>query len=671
MNLPALFRSALLGVWCLLLPLPGLAQTPFSTEIQTQWLQEVLPGADSFSDKEGGDFPLYRGYRTQPQSGEQEPVGFVFSNRDYPPMPVGYSAPIDVLIGMDMSGRITAIKVLDYTESYRYSRGDFINHLPFLDQFRNKSLDDEFRLDSDIDGLSTASLTAAAIARSVGETARRVARAYLNYGEGSLAEQRSNANVRAQLSQYSWAQLVAQGVVVQLSSVNQAGEPLTLSFTYLGRPALGEFFIGREDYTRAVTDASFTAGRGEIVLVAAGGPGAGEEPGQFPLSVKQGDLTRYVAGYRYSPAGTAGQGAIAGNAAWALAMTLHPDFDITRPLTFIHHAPGPQGDVSVDYVLDGVGLSLARNELLLSPLDLAAVRAAEGFSLSRLWASPPWGSVSVIDGVLLLGSLVLVLAAFFSKQARLRWAALSVTLLYLGFYKNGFLSVSHLTSVIKLGPAALTHNFTVLMIALFTLVTTLVWGRVFCSSLCPFGALQDFIARFSPRRWQIRVPQALHDRAIYIKYAILALILVAAVVAPTLSLFQYFEPFGTLFFFSSSVLLWAILLALLAASVVVNRFYCRYVCPLGAALGVMSLLSPLRIRRVPQCTVCRVCEQACPTGAIRAERIDFKECVRCDICESKLIQRAGSCRHSLAEINRRSKGRQVIDVIDLGAVASG
>ena len=142
-------------------------------------------------------------------------------------------------------------------------------------------------------------------------------------------------------------------------------------------------------------------------------------------------------------------------------------------------------------------------------------------------------------------------------------------------------------------------------------------------------------------------------------------------VAPTLSLFQYFEPFGTLFFFSSSVLLWAILLALLAASVVVNRFYCRYVRPLGAALGVMSLLSPLRIRRVPQCTVCRVCEQACPTGAIRAERIDFKECVRCDICESKLIQRAGSCRHSLAEINRRSKGRQVIDVIDLGAVASG
>ena len=151
------------------------------------------------------------------------------------------------------------------------------------------------------------------------------------------------------------------------------------------------------------------------------------------------------------------------------------------------------------------------------------------------------------------------------------------------------------------------------------------------------------------------MPQLIHDNALYVKYAVLALIVGTAISGSSISLFQYFEPFGTLFFFSSSMLLWSILILILIASILVERFYCRYVCPLGAALGVVALVSPLRINRVPQCTLCKVCEHACPTGAIRKEKIDFKECVRCDICESRLIQRAGSCRHSMAEISRRQK----------------
>ena len=113
-----------------------------------------------------------------------------------------------------------------------------------------------------------------------------------------------------------------------------------------------------------------------------------------------------------------------------------------------------------------------------------------------------------------------------------------------------------------------------------------------------------------------------------------------------------------------------ILLVVLAGCVVVERFYCRYVCPLGAALGVMSLLSPLRIKRVPQCTMCKVCEQSCPTGAIRREKIDFKECVRCDVCEIKLVKLAGTCRHPMEEITRRQKDKHSIPVIDLTPVTS-
>lgn len=663
LNLSACF----LATFMLLCSATALAKTPYSTVVQTDWLEEVLPEAQSFSAKEAGDFPVYRGYRDNPETGAQEQVGFVFTNRDYPPMRVGYAAPIDVLIGMNMEGVVTNMKVLDYYESYMYTRGDFIDNSVFLSQFRNKPINDEFRLNRDIDGLSAASLTSVAIARSVGETARRVAREFLGYGEGTEAEQNSAENAKEKLAQYSWGSMIEQGIIVELNSTSAEGEPLTLAFTYLGRPALGDFFIGSEAYNIAATDSAFKAGEGEIMLIAPSGPGAGNSFRQFPMSVRQGDLTRYVAGYRYSAAGNAEAGAIAGHASYGMALTMHPDFDIKQPFTLIYHPPGQDIGVSVDYALQGVGMTLARNELVLSEEEEFAARLENASFFERLRLAPPWGVTPLSDVALLLGIFALVMAAFLTKNGSLRWTALTATLLYLGFYKNGFLSVSHITSVIKLGPEALTNNLSTLMIAVFTIITTLIWGRVFCSSLCPFGAVQDFIARFSSKKWRIKVPQKIHDNALYIKYGILAVIMLTAMVNANLSIFQYFEPFGTLFFFSPSPVLWGILIAILAACFVVERFYCRYVCPLGAALGVVSMLSPNRIKRVPQCTMCKVCEHACPTGAIRAEKIDFKECVRCDVCESKLIKLAGTCRHSMDEITRRRAEKQVIDVIDVGA----
>jgi len=106
------------------------------------------------------------------------------------------------------------------------------------------------------------------------------------------------------------------------------------------------------------------------------------------------------------------------------------------------------------------------------------------------------------------------------------------------------------------------------------------------------------------------------------------------------------------FFFSSSTVLWAIAGAVLIASAVIPRLYCRYLCPLGAALALASLLSPFRIKRVQHCAVCAVCEQSCPTGAIKRESIDFKECVRCNVCEAKLTEGAGVCRHDLKKVSQ-------------------
>ena len=253
----------------------------------------------------------------------------------------------------------------------------------------------------------------------------------------------------------------------------------------------------------------------------------------------------------------------------------------------------------------------------------------------------------------MLGLLALVTVAFFLKRDRLRWVALVATFLYLGWFDGGFLSVSHITAVISVGPAVFLEDIPLLLFVVFTVVTTLLVGRVFCGFLCPFGVLQDFLEKVVPRKFKRELPRALHERLYLVKYVCLAAILLPALAGSRTSIFSFFEPFGTVFFLSSSIVLWAIAAGILVASAIVPRFYCRYACPLGAALAVASSVSPFRIRRVEHCDHCKVCEQACPTGAIEGPRIDFRECVRCNICEAKLIERAGVCRHDIDDVRRR------------------
>ena len=269
----------------------------------------------------------------------------------------------------------------------------------------------------------------------------------------------------------------------------------------------------------------------------------------------------------------------------------------------------------------------------------------------------------------MLGLLALVTVAFLRKREPLRWAALVATFLYLGWFDGGFLSISHVTAAISVGPGVFLEDIPLLLFVVFTVVTTLLAGRVFCGFLCPFGALQDFLERVIPKRFKRELPRALHERLWLVKYVCLAAILLPALAGSRVSIFPFLEPFGTVFFLSSSVVLWGIAGAVLVASAIVPRFYCRYACPLGAALAVASTVSPFRIRRVDHCDHCKVCEQACPTGAIEGPRIDFRECVRCNICERKLIERAGVCRHDIDDVRRRLVQLKVADGVRSGTRA--
>jgi len=425
---------------------------------------------------------------------------------------------------------------------------------------------------------------------------------------------------------------------------------------------LGELLVGAEDYSRAEREASARMSEGNLVLV--GIDGDSSLPfRQERLAVEQNGEVIPIERRRFVYVGSADAGKIANEVRFAGAMVLDDRIDISLPFT-VHYDLGDQlaqfGYVaSVEYQTPPLPLALAQGgelppEFSEFDADDIAVTTDTGRIAHLIQTAPP-----VQTGALLL-LLALVSVSFATKSAKLRWATLAFTLVWLGWLDGGFLSVSHLINFVKQGPRMFLTDLPTLLIIVFTLITTLFWGRVFCSSLCPFGALQDFISRLLPRHFQREPPRAIHNTAIHIKYAVLAFLLVMAFAAADRSLFQYFEPFGTIFYFSQSVWLWLILLAFLAGSIFISRFYCRYACPLGAALGVVSLVSPFRIGRVVQCGYCKVCEHACPTGAIQGPKIDFKECVRCDDCEAKLIRKSGVCKHPVEEVRARIKRPELI-----------
>lgn len=634
------------------------------SEEDLELLRGVMPQAESFSEK-SGEPPVYKAFGEATESGETPLIGYLFETPDYPPEEIGYSAPIQVLVGMDLEGILTGIKVLYYRESYMSIRGDFLATERFPFQFKGMSVSDGFRVGRDVDGVSRATLTSWATSRGIRNSARRVAQAYLSDSEYA-ANANSGAAAIQLLEPQSWDDLKESGFVKDFPILLEDGTKLDLSIAFMGQEKLGELLVGTGDYSRAEREASNRVANGNMVLIGIDG-NASSPFRQERLAIMQGEDIYNIERRRFVYVGSADQGKIADQVRFAGAMVLDPAVDLSQPFTVLYdngvEVENVEDIPQVEYQVHPVALALAEGRPLPpeflpeSENDFDFSDFEEEGVFESLINSAPFSEVAA-----LLVLLALVMTAFLRKSSTIRWLTLACTLGYLGFYNGTFLSVSHITNGVKLGPSMFLNDLPLLLIVVFTLVTTLFWGRVFCSSLCPFGALQDFLTRIVPRKWRRELPQAIHDKAIYIKYGILALLIVTALTYSELSIFQYFEPFGTLFYYSQNLLLWTILIALLLGSTMISRFYCRYACPLGAALGVTALISPWRIKRVQQCEVCKVCEKACPTGAIRGPDIDFKECVRCDVCEIKLIDKSGVCKHSVEDVQARHKTWQPISV---------
>ena len=261
------------------------------------------------------------------------------------------------------------------------------------------------------------------------------------------------------------------------------------------------------------------------------------------------------------------------------------------------------------------------------------------------------------DLVITTAFFAFALVSFFRKSKPLKYAALAMSVAYLGVTKSTLISVTDIFRLVHLDFPQFKYSLAWYLIASFTVVTTLLFGRLYCGRICAFGSLTQLLDAVVPAkiRWE---PSARVERyAGYIKYALLFGVVAYYAATDHFTIYRYVEPFW-MYTRQGSVVLWTMLGTLLLATVVVRNLYCRFLCPVGAALGLISQVTTLfRIKRWSECKSCKICERTCEWGAIRGPQIVRSECVRCDDCE-RVYADEKKCVHWIV-VHRKAKNLPV------------
>jgi len=212
---------------------------------------------------------------------------------------------------------------------------------------------------------------------------------------------------------------------------------------------------------------------------------------------------------------------------------------------------------------------------------------------------------------------------------------------------EGFLPISALmglSSWVQTGVLNSVHPSGVFILIAIVLLAVF-FKKAFCGWMCPVGTLSESLWMLGERIFgkNLRVPRILDYPLRSLKYLLLAFFVLSIIdmSVDDLGLFIH-SPYNKMAdvkmysFFAAigSFALWTII-ALMALSVIIKNFWCRYLCPYGALLGALSWLSPLKItRNKDRCIDCELCTKACPSSIAvhKASRVWSDECMSCLRC---------------------------------------
>ncbi len=177
---------------------------------------------------------------------------------------------------------------------------------------------------------------------------------------------------------------------------------------------------------------------------------------------------------------------------------------------------------------------------------------------------------------------------------------------------------------------------------IFIAFVSVIWGRgVFCGWVCPYGAMNELAFKITHKLGfeGYELPDRIHEKLRYLRYVVLAgligVYLYDSILGERLA---EIEPFKSTFLVpiwtreAGFIAWWVVLLAL---AFVMYRPFCRYLCPMGGGLALLSSFRPSGPKRRAFCSSCQICTRGCEPRAIRPNgTIDARECLSCMECEA-------------------------------------
>ncbi len=226
--------------------------------------------------------------------------------------------------------------------------------------------------------------------------------------------------------------------------------------------------------------------------------------------------------------------------------------------------------------------------------------------------------VAVLAAGLLLSSYLVLK----KRSRRLVFMLMIFSLLYFGFWRKGCICpIGALQNVIlSFFDNSYAVPVTVVLFFILPLVSTLFFGRTFCAAVCPLGGIQDLVL-LRP----VSVPQWLESALRLLAYIYLAAAVLFAATGSAFIICRY-DPFVSLFRLSGHLSLLILGACFLLTGMFIGRPYCRFICPYGVILRQFSRLSKWKVTITPDdCIKCRLCENACPFGAITIPTVDWPQ----------------------------------------------
>lgn len=606
-------------------------------------------------------------------SGPAGLIGFIASTWEITGS-VGYSGqPIDILVGISSHARITSAELVRHNEpvlTLGISSDDIAKYIQGFAGFDLTAPKvDAFKDSSDVPPIiAGATVSTGVIRDAILRTARAVA-----LGRGLI---RTKAAVvdRVSFERKDWTALAGEDALAMAkltfaeakTQFGPIANPLPdtentffeVWTTILDPPTIGRNLLGQQAYTRAVA----SLGPGDsLLLIASNGVHSHRgtryrQTGIFErLEIIQGDSTIKLKKEEYLRVDRlAAEGAPTFKETSIFRIPAKTGFNPASPFRVEITAERERSDGSKAVLRVPVTYELPAAYVVALPAEADA-------SEQPLWVSAWERKPLTIAFTAVM--IACVAASFFIQEVFVRnpklWfyarlGFLSVTLVVLGWIAKGQLSVVQVVAFLH----SLLNGFrwetfliepVIFLLWSFVALGLLFWGRgVYCGWLCPFGALQELLNECAKKFGvkQVEVPFAVQERLWAIKYTLFVAILGVSFYSMDQALIlAEAEPFKTAISmrFMREWPFIAFVVALLIAGLFIERFYCRYLCPLGAALAIPAKLKLFDwLHRRPQCgRECRFCETQCTVGAIDSlGRINPNECILCLRCQVIMLDEA-------------------------------